>query len=140
VRQLLAGLVGLLLTSAFAISAGRGVGLSFRTAGGSLDPDPVSHGPGLVWLLMAGVFLGLLVLGRRMSAVVPLVAGAVLLLATLFGLALPDAFGPGSPGGARFGMYVLNGYGLGVLFATLLLLVAAVPVGGRRQPTASASA
>lgn len=131
-RQLLAGLVGLLLTCAFAISAGRGVGLSFRTSTGDAVV-PVSHGPALVWLLVAGVFLGLLVLSRRMSPIVPLVAGTALLLATLLGLALPDWFGPGSPGGARFGMYVLNGYGLGVLFATLLLVVAAVPT-GRRTP------
>jgi hypothetical protein len=137
-RNLVAGAVGLLLTAAFAISAGRGVGLSFRLAPASTlgdTPDPAGQGPALLWLLAAGVFLGLLVLARRMSAVVPLVAGATLLVATLTGLALPEAFGPGTPGGARFGMYVLNGYGLGVLFATLLLMVAAVPTGRRRTPT-----
>ncbi|MDQ2709098.1 MAG: hypothetical protein M3Z25_16325 [Actinomycetota bacterium] len=130
-RQLLAGLVGLLLTAAFAVAAGRGVGLSFRSPTGA---DAVSRTPGLVWLLAAGLFLGLLVLGRRLSPIVPLVAGALLLVATGVGLAAPTALGPGSPGGAAFGMHVLNGYGLGVLFATLLLVVAAVPA-RRRKPT-----
>ncbi|MGQ0480912.1 MAG: hypothetical protein ACT4O0_07795 [Pseudonocardia sp.] len=130
-RHLLAGLVGLLLTAAFAVAAGRGVALTFRPLQVG-DLETASRTPGLVWLLTAGVFLGLLVLSRRLSPVAPLIAGIVLLLGTLIGISLPDLLRPGAPGGAAFGVYVLNGYGLGVLFATLLLIVAAVPPGARR--------
>lgn len=127
---MLAGLVGLLLTGAFALAAGRGVGLTFRpTPGGA----PMDRAPGLAWLLAAGVFLGLLVVSRRYSRTVPLVAGVLLLVATLVGIASPQFLAPTSTGGAAFGMYVLNGYGLGVMFATLLLVVAIVPAGKGRE-------
>lgn len=130
-RHLLAGLSGLLLTTAFAVAAGRGVALTFRPGTVAV---PAERAPGLLWLLAAGVFLGLLVLSRRFSPTAPLVAGAVLLVATLIGMAAPQSLAPTSTGGAAFGMYVLNGYGLGVLFATLLLVVAVVPVGKGRRP------
>ncbi|HTK62024.1 MAG TPA: hypothetical protein VL595_06595 [Pseudonocardia sp.] len=129
-RQLLAGLVGLLLTAAFALAAGRGVGLTFRP---TTTGVPMDRAPGLAWLLAAGVFLGLLVLSRRYSPTVPLVAGVLLLVATLVGMASPQFLAPTSTGGAAFGMYVLNGYGLGVLFAALLLVVAVMPVGKARE-------
>ncbi|HEY9417332.1 MAG TPA: hypothetical protein VIQ30_21435 [Pseudonocardia sp.] len=128
-RQLLAGLVGLLLTTAFALAAGAGVGLTFRPATNGV---PMDRAPGLAWLLVAGVFLGMLVLSRRYSPTVPLVAGVALLVATLVGMASPQFLAPTSTGGAAFGMYVLNGYGLGVLFATLLLVVSIVPTGKGR--------
>ena len=133
-RHLLAGLVGLLLAGAFALAAGRGVGLTFRPVAVSAETGPVSQAPGLLWLLAAGVLLGLLVLSRRMSPISPLVAALLMLVGTLAGLAVPGALVPHSSGGAAFGMYVLNGYGLGTLFAALLLVVAAVP-GGRGRPS-----
>lgn len=132
-RQLLAAVVGLILTAAFAVAAGRGVGLTFRPTTNGM---PMDRAPGLAWLLAAGVFLGLLVLGRRYSPTVPLVAGVLLLVATLVGMASPQFLAPTTSGGAAFGMYVLNGYGLGVLFATLLLMVAIAPAGKARDAAA----
>ena len=129
-RHLLAVVAGLLLTAAFALAAGRGVGLTFRPTTGGM---PMDRAPGLAWLLAAGIFLGMLVLGRRYSPTIPLVAGALLLVATLIGMASPQFLAPTSTGGAAFGMYVLNGYGLGMLFATLLLVVAIVPAGKGRD-------
>lgn len=128
----MAGLTGLLLTAAFVLAAGRGVGLTF---GPNTGLEAAARTPGLAWLLVAGVFLALLVLSRRISPIPPLVAGVLLLVGTLVGLSAPNALVPDEPGGAAFGMYVLNGYGLGVLFSALLLVVAAAPGGHRRAPT-----
>jgi hypothetical protein len=61
----------------------------------------------------------------------------LLLLGTLVGLLAPQVLAPGADApdsGARFGVYVLNSYGLGALFAATLLVVAAVPARRRRDP------
>lgn len=136
-RQLFGALVGLLLVAAFAVSAGRGLALNAEPVATG-DLDPASRTPGLGWLLAAGALLALLVLARRLSPVAPLVAGSVLLVATVAELIAPGALlpdGAAAPG-AGFGMSLMTGYGLSALFGGLLLVIAAVPVGGRRRTPA----
>jgi TRAP-type C4-dicarboxylate transport system permease small subunit len=129
-RHLFGLVLGVLLAAGALFCAAQGIAVSTTAAQQGRTDDLA-----LAWVVAAGVLVGLLAAGRRLSPLLPFLGGAAFLAVGVLDRVAPSVVGDlglGRVGQVEEGLRQLGDTGTALLVGIALLLLAVVPQGRRR--------